>query len=562
MNRILLRSALAMLLSLTLFGGIALAQLTDKNVSTNNAGAGIAKTLSAEIGPVVNGTDAQNRGDVMTDGTSIFIIKRDPFRSIRRGRQIFQRKFTRVQGQGPAFEDAAGSLNEDTGEFHKGSGLTDSCAACHGRPKGSAGASGDTFTRPDSRDATHLFGLGLKEMLADEITQDLRATQATALSQAHSSGKSVTLHLNSKGIDYGRITASPAGALDTSQVQGVNPDLRVRQIFADGGLFSIREMIIATFKFELGLEASDPVMSTVFGVNGYSKSAQTTPAGMVLDPSKDAFLGPPPVAETVDGDMDGVIHEFPGSLVDHMEFYLLNYFTPGTYDTNWETINDGVKVFNRIGCGSCHIQNLQINHDRRVANVTVNYDPVNGGFNSLFATVTPLFNSTTDNPALPSMKLPQGGPFLVQNIFTDFKRHDLGPNFHENLFDNAPGGTMFQTIFLTAPLWGVGSTAPYGHDGRSINLDAVILRHGGEAQESRDNYANLGNGEQRKILAMLNALVLFPPDDTASTLKREAPTTVGYPQNGHGSIALTVLFNYPTAAACPSGTVPGSCGPE
>ena len=26
-------------------------------------------------------------------------------------------------------------------------------------------------TRPDSRDAPHLFGLGLKEMLADEMTE-------------------------------------------------------------------------------------------------------------------------------------------------------------------------------------------------------------------------------------------------------------------------------------------------------------------------------------------------------------------------------------------------------
>ena len=34
-------------------------------------------------------------------------------------------------------------------------------------------------TRPDSRDAPHLFGLGLKEMLADEITADLRAIRAT-----------------------------------------------------------------------------------------------------------------------------------------------------------------------------------------------------------------------------------------------------------------------------------------------------------------------------------------------------------------------------------------------
>ena len=41
-----------------------------------------------------------------------------------------------------------------------GAGLADSCAACHGRPRGSAGAGGDVATRPDSRDAPHLFGLG------------------------------------------------------------------------------------------------------------------------------------------------------------------------------------------------------------------------------------------------------------------------------------------------------------------------------------------------------------------------------------------------------------------
>ena len=54
-----------------------------------------------------------------------------------------------------------------------GAGSTDSCAACHGRPRGSAGSGGDVVTRPDSRDAPHLFGLGLKEMIADEITAEL-----------------------------------------------------------------------------------------------------------------------------------------------------------------------------------------------------------------------------------------------------------------------------------------------------------------------------------------------------------------------------------------------------
>ena len=46
-------------------------------------------------------------------------------------------------------------------------------------------------------------------------------------------------------------------------------------------------------------------------------------------------------------------------------------------------------------------------------------------------------------------------PFLVKNIFTDFKLHDLGPNFWERNYNGS-----YQKRFLTTALWGVGSTAP------------------------------------------------------------------------------------------------------
>ena len=82
-------------------------------------------------------------------------------------------------------------------------------------------------------------------------------------------------------------------------------------------------------------------------------------------------------------------------------------------------------------------------------------------------------------------------------------------NFYERNYD----GTL-QKQFLTRPLWGVGSTSPYGHDGRSINLHEVILRHGGESQASRDAYAKLEAEDQGAFLAFLNSLVVFPPDDT------------------------------------------------
>ena len=145
-----------------------------------------------------------------------------------------------------------------------------------------------------------------------------------------------------------------------------------------------------------------------------------------------------------------------------------------------------------------------------------------------------------DGNGLPPLKTPKLKPFLVENIFTDFKRHDLGPNFHERNYD----GTI-NKLFLTTALWGVGSTPTYGHDGRSINLIEVILRHGGEAQASRDAFAILDKDDQTALLDFLNSLVLFPPDDTASNLDPGNRNAPGFPQVGHGKVKLPVLFNDP-----------------
>jgi hypothetical protein len=92
----------------------------------------------------------------------------------------------------------------------------------------------------------------------------------------------------------------------------------------------------------------------------------------------------------------------------------------------------------------------------------------------------------------------------------------------------------------------VGTKSSHGHDGRSISVDEVILRHGGEAQASRDAYAKLSGSDSAALLKFLNSLILFPPDDTASNLDPGSPSTPGFPQFGHGSIKLTVLFDDPT----------------
>lgn len=500
------------------------AQLTDLTQTPHTEGEGIHKSLVEQVGA--------GQGDVNTPDASIFIIQRDPFRSIRRGRQLFQRKFTAAQGLGPRTGDGIGDI-ETNGAI--GGGLADSCAACHGRPRGSAGFGGDVFTRPDSRDAPHLFGLGLQEMLADEITTDLRAVRAQALSDAQLNGTPVRVRLKSKGIRYGHLTAHPDGTVDTSEVEGVNTDLRVRPFFAEGTTISMREFTVGALKVEMGLEAYDPVLAAAV-----AGGSVTTPSGMVLDGSLDAIEAPPVSSASEDGDGDGVVDEIDPAIIDHFEFYLLNYFKAGTYQQDAWT-REGRRQMRRMGCTECHKRTLVIERDRRVADVETVYDPVNGIFNNMFATAAPLFTPVDDGSGHPEIKTPNDGTFEVKNIYTDFKRHDLGPNFWERNFD----GTL-QKEFMTEPLWGVGSTSPYGHDGRSINLREVILRHGGEAERSKQKFANAPLHRQEQVIAFLGSLVLFPPDDTASNLNPGDPTHPDFPQRGHGNIALGVLFNDPT----------------
>ena len=80
----------------------------------------------------------------------------------------------------------------------------------------------------------------------------------------------------------------------------------------------------------------------------------------------------------------------------------------------------------------------------------------------------------------------------------------------------------------------------------SINLKSVILRHGGEAEESVRNFRRLSDEEEASLLAFLGSLVIFPPDHTASNLDPGNPAAPSYPTRGQGSIKLTVLFNNPS----------------
>ncbi len=62
---------------------------------------------------------------------------------------------------------------------------------------------------------------------------------------------------------------------------------------------------------------------------------------------------------------------------------------------------------------------------------------------------------------------------------------------------------------MTAELWGVGSTAPYLHDGRATMLTEAILEHDGESAGSRAAFRSLATTDKADLLAFLNNLIPF-----------------------------------------------------
>src|SRR5204863_2820011 len=100
------------------------------------------------------------------------------------------------------------------------------------------------------------------------------------------------------------------------------------------------------------------------------------------------------------------------------------------------------------------------------------------------------------------------GRALVE-LYGDLKRHNMGSELAEPIDEAGTGAATF----LTRNLWGVGSTAPYLHDGRATTLTEAILEHGGEAAGSRAACVGLSSPNQKFLLAYLNNLVLYKISD-------------------------------------------------
>ena len=106
-------------------------------------------------------------------------------------------------------------------------------------------------------------------------------------------------------------------------------------------------------------------------------------------------------------------------------------------------------------------------------------------------------------PALPGTD----GPV---KLYSDLLLHEVLPKppkiIVRGLEADSPVDEPEPAGFRTPPLWGIGKTAPYMHDGRADTLREAILAHHGEAARARGQFELLDEPDQCAVIMFLEDL--------------------------------------------------------
>jgi CxxC motif-containing protein (DUF1111 family) len=103
----------------------------------------------------------------------------------------------------------------------------------------------------------------------------------------------------------------------------------------------------------------------------------------------------------------------------------------------------------------------------------------------------------------------------VEGIYSDLLLHKMGEPLEGGGSYNEPpipdpskpdGDAPSPGEWRTPPLWGVGDSAPYLHDGRAATLEEAIKLHGGQAARSAQRFAGLSAHEKAALVGFLNTL--------------------------------------------------------
>ncbi len=165
---------------------------------------------------------------------------------------------------------------------------------------------------------------------------------------------------------------------------------------------------------------------------------------------------------------DTVNTDLADTMVDAVIFYVRSLAVPARRNVTDEQVKHGEKLFKQINCTTCHRPTMY-------TGVDVNL------------------------PALSNQRI---------HPYTDMLVHDLGAGLSDNRPDYLANGAEWRT----PPLWGIGmfeqtnGTPYYLHDGRARTIQEAILWHGGEAQNSRDQFSQLSKADRKAVIAFLQSL--------------------------------------------------------
>ena len=417
------------------------------------------------------------------------------------GRKLFKAKFTTVDGAGrPKATQAIVPTKRKIGvnpAFSRLSGPdSDSCFGCHNDPV--SGGSGDTVanvfvsegfesaafdsTDPSFSSERHtiaLMGAGLVELLAREMTADLRAERDAAVRQARASGEDVRQDMETKGVRFGALVAHADGVVDFSALDGVDADLTVRPFSRKGVFTSLRQFTINALNVHHGMEAVERFGVRWTGSHDFSESGvpDAVTAGDVSALVAFQATLPPP---TVKADLPD----------------------------DWRVAAAaGEQRFAAIGCDSCHRQTLPLKS--LVFTDPAPYDTA--GTLRAGEVAKGVVIDLSKQPFAQRLKKNDKGEWLIP-LYSDLKRHLLVDAQNDKLGNELQAQRFVERdVFLTPRLWGVGSTAPYGHRGDFRMLDEIITAHGGDAAFARVAYLDLKPEERDTIIAFLRSLIIEAP---------------------------------------------------
>jgi CxxC motif-containing protein (DUF1111 family) len=144
--------------------------------------------------------------------------------------------------------------------------------------------------------------------------------------------------------------------------------------------------------------------------------------------------------------------------IDNFEAFM-RFLAPVSRGPVDETVRDGERVFNAIGCAACH--------------------------------VPALMTGPNANPVFHRKSVP---------LFSDLLLHDVGTG------DGIQQGAARPDEMRTPALWGLRHRRPFLHDGSAFTVEDAILRHQREGELARRGFLQLPSDDRQRLLTFLRSL--------------------------------------------------------